>query len=87
MNFLQYDFNLDAGDIVEVTLDNQANVRLMDDQNLNNYKRGQHFRYYGGLARQTPFRLTAPSAGRWNVVIDLGGHTGTVNASVKTLKN
>ena len=30
MNFLQYDFNLNDNDTVQVTLNSQANVRLMD---------------------------------------------------------
>ncbi len=86
MNYLHYDLQLDAGDTVEVTLDKQANVQLMDDSNFSNYKQGQRFRYYGGLAKQSPFRLAAPHAGHWKLVIDLGGYTGSVRASVNTLK-
>ena len=33
MNFLHYEFDLSAGDVVEVTLDKQANVRLLDGVN------------------------------------------------------
>jgi len=86
MNFLHYDLQLQSGDVVEVTLDKQANVQLMDDTNFSNYKRGQRFQYYGGLAKQSPFRITAPRSGHWNVVIDLGGYPGSVRASVKTLQ-
>ncbi len=86
MNFLHYDLQLQSGDVVEVTLDKQANVQLMDDLNFSNYKRGQRFRYYGGLAKQSPFRVAAPHSGHWNLVIDLGGYPGSVRASVRTLQ-
>jgi hypothetical protein len=86
MNFLNYELQLDAGDIVEVTLDKQANVRLLDDINFSSYKAGQHHTYYGGLAKVSPARLRPPHAGHWHLVVDLGGYAGTVRASVKTIK-
>lgn len=85
MNFLHYEVNLDSNNIVEVTLDKQANVRLMDDVNFSLYKSGQRHHYYGGSAKQSPVRLKPPSSGHWNVVIDLGGYSGTVRASVKVV--
>jgi len=86
MNFLHYDLDLSHGDVVEVTLDKQANVLLLDDTNFSNYKRGAHHTYYGGLAKQSPVRLAAPRAGHWNLVIDLGGYPGSVRASVQTYR-
>ncbi len=86
MNFLHYHFQLDSGDAVEVTLDKQANVRLLDDTNFSLYKRGERHTYYGGLAKVSPIMLHAPRAGHWNLVIDLGGYAGTVKASVRTIK-
>lgn len=86
MKFLHYEFQLSAGDVVEVTLDRQANVQLMDDTNFSSYQRGQRFQYYGGLAKQSPIRLNPPHSGHWNLVIDLGGYPGSVNASVNTIK-
>jgi hypothetical protein len=85
MNFLHYDLNLKAGDIVEVKLDKQANVRLMDDTNFAYYKRGERHTYYGGRATRSPATLQAPHTGHWNLVIDLGGYGGTVHASVRVL--
>ena len=82
MNFLHYEFDLSAGDVVEVTLDKQANVRLLDSSNFNAYKDGHQHRYYGGLAKQSPIRIPAPNTGHWHVVIDLGGYAGTVRAGV-----
>lgn len=86
MNFLHYDLDLKAGDVVEVTLDKQANVRLLDEANFSSYKRGAQHRYYGGLVKTSPFRLPAPHAGHWHLVVDLGGHAGTVRASVRTVR-
>ena len=86
MKFLHYDLKLDSEDIVEVTLDKQANVRLLDGVNFNRYKRGQRHSYNGGLAKTSPFRISAPGPGHWKLVIDLGGYPGTVKASVRTIK-
>lgn len=86
MNYLHYDLQLDSGDIVEVKLDKQANVRLLDDNNYMKYKRGEKHAFYGGLAKVSPIRITPPHSGQWNLVIDLGGYTGSVNVAVNVLK-
>ncbi len=85
MNFLHSDFTLGPDDAVEVTLDKQANVRLMDDVNFDRYKCGEKHTYHGGLATKSPLRLTPPQQGHWHVVIDLGGYGGTVRSSVRVL--
>lgn len=86
MNFLHYDFQLSQDDIVEVTLDRQANVRLLDDANYTKYKRGNRHTYHGGLAKKSPIRLRPPHSGHWHIVIDLGGYAGKVKASVRTIR-
>lgn len=86
MNYLHYEFDLEAGDVVEVTLDKQANVRLLDDSNYAKYRDGAKHRYYGGLAKVSPIEVTAPRAGHWHLVIDLGGYGGTVRASARVLQ-
>lgn len=86
MNFLHYDLNIGSGEFAEVTLDKQANVRLLDDVNFSHYQRGEKYTYYGGLAKRSPIRLRAPHPGHWHLVIDLGGFTGTVRASVSVLR-
>ncbi|MBI3853174.1 MAG: DUF1883 domain-containing protein [Verrucomicrobia bacterium] len=83
MNYLHYDLNLGANDVVVVTLDKQANVQLLDESNFSRYKRGESFSYHGGLVKQSPFRLKAPHAGRWHLTVDLGGYSGTVRAGVE----
>lgn len=86
MNYLHYEFSLAADDAVEVTLDKQANVRLLDDANFSLYDRGSQHHYHGGLAKTSPVTLTAPRAGHWHLVIDLGGYPGTVRASARVLQ-
>ena len=86
MNFLHYDLHLGIGESVEVTLDKQANVRLLDDTNFSKYKRGEQHTYHGGLSKTSPVHLTPPRMGHWHLVVDLGGYAGTVNASVKTVR-
>ena len=85
MNFLHYDLHLSSGQAVEVTLDRQANVRLLDDANFHSYRQGRQHKYFGGLAKQSPALLTPPHPGHWHVVVDLGGFAGTVRASVRTI--
>jgi hypothetical protein len=86
MNYLHYEFDLHADDVVEVTLDKQANVRLLDSQNFALYRHGSQHRYYGGLAKETPVRIKPPHAGHWHLVIDLGGYGGTVRAAARVLQ-
>jgi hypothetical protein len=85
MDFLHSELTLQSNDVVEVTLDHPANVQLLDTANFDRYRNGQTYRYYGGYATQSPFRVTAPSAGRWHLVVDLGGAAGTVRASLQVV--
>jgi hypothetical protein len=73
----------EADDIIEVELDKQANVRLLAEANFAKYTRGDKHQYYGGLAKASPVRMSAPHDGRWHLVIDLGGFAGTVRASAR----
>ena len=86
MNFLHYDLQLGSDDIVEVTLDRQANIKLLDSVNFARYKQGKRHRYSGGFAKASPVHLLPPRAGHWYLIIDLGGYPGMVKASVRTIK-
>ncbi|OWK40241.1 DUF1883 domain-containing protein [Fimbriiglobus ruber] len=85
MNYLHKDLHLSEGEVVEVVLDHPANVQLLDAPNFEQYKQGKPFRYFGGYSKESPVRLTAPSAGQWHIVIDLGGGAGSVRATLRTL--
>lgn len=75
MDFVHHDLGRrNRGEIVEISLNgNAANVQLMDSSNLSRYKRGQNYRYTGGLAKKSPVRLAVPSTGHWHVAVDLRG--------------
>ncbi len=87
MQFQQYDLGqLNGGEIVEVTLKgNAANVRLMDSSNFQSFKSGRRHNYFGGHVTRSPYQVAVPRSGRWYVTIDLGGHGGRVNSSVRVL--
>lgn len=88
MKFLHTDVgNRKQGDVVEVTITSIANVRLMDTNNFNNYKNGMKHIYLGGLARESPIRLTVPTFGHWHVAVDINGVEGSsgLKAGVKVL--
>jgi hypothetical protein len=87
MNYLHYEFDVQPHDVVEVTLDRQANVRLLDEANFSLYRAGKRHRYYGGLAKTSPLVLEPPRPGHWHVVVDLGGYAGRVRASAAVLKS
>jgi len=86
MNYLHYEFDLGPDDAVEVTLDRQANVRLLDSANYSRYQTGLQHRYHGGLAKESPVTIPAPHAGHWHVVVDLGGYAGTVRAYAEPVR-
>jgi hypothetical protein len=85
MNFLQYDFELSDNNAVQVSLNSQANVRLMDYTNFQYYKSGRQHKYYGGRVVRSPFVVKPPHAGHWYLAIDLGGHSGRISASVSVI--
>ncbi len=85
MEHLHQELDLTPEDIVEVTLDHAANVQLLNPSNYLAYKHGQPYRYHGGHVTQSPYSLRAPYAGRWHLVVDLGGGPGTVRASTRVI--
>jgi Domain of unknown function (DUF1883) len=87
LGFLHQEFELQAGDIVEVTLDAPANVMLLDPANFSNYKDGLSYHYHGGYAETSPVRLTTPRSGAWHVVVNLGGYPGRVRAGVRVFRD
>jgi Domain of unknown function (DUF1883) len=86
MDYLHQDFDLNAGDVVQVTLDGQANVMLLDQANYEAYASGRPYRYHGGHVTTSPVSLVAPHTGKWHVVVDLGGSAGSVRAGVSVLR-
>ena len=86
MNFLHNDLGiLDGDQIVEVTLDKAANVKLMDSSNFSRYRAGSRHEYFGGHVTRSPFRVSVPRSGHWHIAVDLGGYAGSVRAGVRVL--
>lgn len=85
MKFLHYQVDAGPEDVIQVTLDRQANVRLLDSPNFSAYRSGRRHRYHGGHATASPVRLSPPCRGHWHVVIDLGGYGGTARTNVQLL--
>ena len=86
MEYLHKEFDLSAGDVLEVNLaGNAANVLLLDTDNFQKYQQKQPFQYQGGYARTTPYRIQVPRPGHWHLVVDLAGGPGRVEASVGVL--
>jgi len=86
MQFIHSDLGYrKRGEIVEVTLTRGANVRLMDSSNFSNYKNGRAHRFHGGLAKQSPARLSIPNSGHWYAVVDMQGLAGSTRASIRVL--
>ena len=86
-NYQFYDLGkLKGGETVEIKMiGNSANVRLMNEKNYRNYTVGQSYKFVGGLATQSPVRLSIPEKGHWFVVVDMQGLQGTVNVSVSVI--
>jgi hypothetical protein len=88
MNFIRSDLGFrQQGDLVEITLNSGANVRLMDDADFSSYQSGRAHRFIGGLAKRSPVRLAIPSAGHWHVAVDMQGLRGTARASIRVLSS
>lgn len=86
MQFLHNDLGqLDGDEVVEVTLDRAANIKLMDNNNFASYRTGRRHSYFGGYATRSPFRVAVPQSGHWHLTIDLGGYAGSVRAGVRVL--
>lgn len=85
MDHIHFPFDAEAGDTVEVAIDRAANVQLLDPENYDKYRQKQGYSYSGGYATTTPVHLPVPHAGRWHVVVDLGGGAGHVRAAAQVL--
>ncbi|MBT3982042.1 MAG: DUF1883 domain-containing protein [Bacteriovoracaceae bacterium] len=83
MKYLYKEIQTAGSDAIQVDLTgNAANVMVMDAINFSNYKAGRRYRYSGGHYSRSPAIINPPHAGRWFVIVDLGGLSGRVDASI-----
>ncbi|HDR0999173.1 protein of unknown function [Pasteurella multocida] len=85
-NFIHAKEHLNSGDIVSVNCSHQCNVMLMTDLNFQHYRRGERFQYYGGFFTHFPARISTPSTGYWNIIIDLGGGRANIQYSINIIR-
>ena len=86
MNFIHYPLSAGNNNVIQVILTDWANVQLLDEANYQNYINGGKYIYYGGYAEVSPFNIRPPYFNNnWHLIIDKGGYTGSVKASVKVI--
>lgn len=87
MNFLHYKISGNEGDVVKVTLDACAYVRLLDPLNFEHYKAGRPLKKeLGGWFDTSEPVFYLPYKGTFHLVIDLGGEEGAVTATVDIIR-
>ena len=84
--FTHYDLKPQrAGTAIEVTLSAINNVRLMTAANFQRFTERLDFKYVGGVAKRSPIRLVVPENGHWHLIVDMEGHHGLAESSVKLI--
>jgi hypothetical protein len=84
--FTHYDLKPQrAGTTIEVSLNAVNNVRLMTAANFQRFTELLDFKYVGGVAKKSPVRLAVPETGHWHLIVDMEGHHGLADSSVKLI--
>lgn len=73
-----------AGDVVRVEIDTDANILLLTDDGLAAYRRHAPFHYIGGGYAKGKHALGVPASGSWHVIVDLSGRPGHVTHHLET---
>jgi len=85
-SYTHYDLDMQrSGTVVEIKLSAIANVRLMTHANFDLFKNARQHKFLGGVAKQSPIRLKIPESGHWHVVVDMEGHPGKAQSSIKVV--
>ncbi|MEW9615581.1 DUF1883 domain-containing protein [Shinella sp. S4-D37] len=85
-SYTHYDLDMQrAGTMIEITLSAVANVRLMSHGNFDLFRNARQHKFLGGVAKQSPIRLKIPENGHWHVVVDMEGHLGKAESSIKVV--
>lgn len=85
--YLQYDLHqCNKGEGIKIYISGSSvNLRLMDSSNLQNYKNGRRYHFYGGRATKSPVTLWIPHSGHWYLVADFQGLSGSARISCKKI--
>lgn len=85
-SYTHYDLDMQrGGTVIEITLSAVANVRVMSHANFDLFKNARPHKFLGGVAKQSPIRLKIPGSGHWHVIVDMEGHPGKAESSIKVL--
>ncbi len=77
--------SLSLEDIIEINLDNSAQVFLVDSENYDNYLSDLDFDYYGTTVDKSPFRMVPPYEGFWHLIIEQVDISQPVQAHIKVI--
>ena len=84
--YTHYDLqDIREGVVIEITLSAVANVRLMTHADFDLFKNARQHKFLGGVAKKSPIRLTIPKNAHWHVIIDMEGHSGKVESSIRVV--
>jgi len=87
MNYLHYQVDAGPQNSVVVTVNEVANVKLLDALNYYKYRAGKKYESTdGGDGMTSPVQLKPTYKAKWHVVVDLGGKAGEVRATVDVEK-
>jgi hypothetical protein len=82
--FTHYDLKeLRGGTVLEISLSAINNVRLMTAPNFQRFKEGLDYKYAGGVAKKAPVKVVVPESAHWHLIVDMEGHHGLAESSVK----
>lgn len=86
MNYLHFDLgHQEQGAAVSIAMEGvESDAFLVDDFNYANFRRGSHFKYYGGHYKKSPAVITVPAPGHWQAVV-VPGAGGAVRASARVI--
>lgn len=75
-----------GGTVIEITLSAVANVRLMTAANFQRFTETLKHQFIGGVAKKSPVRLVIPDSAHWHLVVDMEGHNGLAESSVRLIE-
>jgi len=78
--------DVEQGNIIEVTLDKAANVRVMDSDNYESFRNRRSYTAIIYYITSSPFKIKLPRSAHWYVVVDPEDQPGSVVSSVKVYR-
>ena len=83
MDFIHYQVQAGPNQLIQVRLNDTANVRVLDNVDYNKYLRGSSDIGTSSLVETGVFEYRPHRSGLWHVIVDLNGISGQVTAKVE----